>query len=228
MNKMFYIIGGGIIMLLGVMWFFLSPSDEVVVPVTLSDRAGTDPAIKVIAFGDSLTAGFGLPSGEAYPAQLEQRLLSAGYDVEVINAGVSGETTAGNKERATFIASQEPDIVLLGTGGNDALRALSVVTMEENLRSTIVMLQNSATPPVILLLQMQAPLNSGLGYKREFDAVYENVADDMGLILVPFITAGLFLDRDNKLPDGIHYNALGYEKVVDQYVMPALEEVLEG
>jgi acyl-CoA thioesterase-1 len=228
MNKTVFIIIVVIVLLALAAWLGLrlsAPIEIATSPVTSQEDAAL---FKVIAFGDSLTAGFGVSQSEAYPAQLEIRLKEKGYDVQVINSGVSGETTAGSKERASFIATQNADIVLLGIGGNDALRVLSVKAAATNIRTTIDTLQASKQPPIILLLQIQAPLNAGFTYKNEFDALYQQIADDKNITLVPFLTEALFFDSANKLPDGIHYNAQGYSKVVEQHLLPALERELEN
>jgi acyl-CoA thioesterase-1 len=183
-------------------------------------------SVTIIAFGDSLTAGYGVSQSEAYPAQLESALREAGFDVRVVNSGVSGETTRGNAERAQFIRSQEPDFVILGIGGNDALRALPLDETEKNIRQTIDILQSGEQAPRVLLLQMQAPLNAGKEYKDTFDGLYETIATEKNLLLVPFITEEIFLDQDNKLPDGIHYNQVGYQKVVEEHILPAVQRVL--
>jgi acyl-CoA thioesterase I len=184
-------------------------------------------AITIVAFGDSLTAGYGLPLTESYPAQLEQVLTARGLRVKVINAGVSGETTKGNLERAAFIRSQNPDIVLLGIGGNDALRALPVSETKANMLATIETLKSGENPPIVMLLQMQSPLNAGLRYKQEFDALYTDLAESESLVLLPFITTTIFLDQGNKLPDGIHLNKTGYAKVIELYLEEPVAEVVE-
>jgi len=227
MNRLFLLVcavaGSG-----ALLWWWLAPSgnEEALQAIPARDTA-VGAAVQIIAFGDSLTAGYGLPAREAYPAQLEAALRGVGFDVTVVNAGVSGETTRGNLERAAFIRSQNPDIVLLGIGGNDALRLLPFFETEKNLRETITTLRSGENPPVLILLTMQAPLTSGLGYKRDFDALYKKLAEEYNLITVPFLTTELFLDSGNKLPDGIHYNKIGYEKVVNQYLVPTVTEVLE-
>lgn len=227
MNK--FIIGAVALLLAGgggVWYWFSNPTvDPVVQSVAPAETSQT--AVKIIAFGDSLTAGLGVTQGEAYPAQLETMLNATGYDVVVINAGVSGETTRGNLERANFIKSQNADIVILGIGGNDALRQLPVSETEKNIRATLAVLESGTTPPVITLLQMQAPLNAGIQYKRDFDAIYSAVAREKQLVLIPFLTPELFLDTNNKLPDGIHYNALGYNKVVTAHIAPAISKLLD-
>jgi len=226
MSKLTIIIGGvlattAIVVLL----FIVSNTNNKKLP-EFSSPTSDSVQLKIIAFGDSLTAGYNVSQSEAYPAQLEAILRARGYNVLVINSGVSGETTRGNLERANFIKDQNPDIVLLGIGGNDALRFLPVNETEKNLRATIDTLQSAPKPPVIALLQMQAPFNAGLKYKRDFDSIYSKLATEKKLLLIPFITLELFIDQSNKLPDGIHYNAIGYKKVVDQHIVPALEKVL--
>ncbi len=212
-----------------VVWFFFfnkSNNDTYISEIV--PKIAQDSEITIIAFGDSLTAGYGLNLSEAYPAQLESSLQVMGYEVSVINSGVSGETSRGNRERADFIASQKPEIVILGIGGNDAIRLLPLNETKKNIEETVnILKKGSVPPPVIILLKMQAPLTAGLGYKREFDAMYEELATENGLILVPFLTAELFLDSANKLSDGIHYNKEGYRKAVEMYIVPVLIEVLD-
>ncbi len=187
-----------------------------------------EPGITIISFGDSLTAGYGLPQDEAYPAQLEKALRDKGYDVKVINSGVSGETTRGNMERAQFIRSKNPDIVILGIGGNDALRFLPIEDVRQNMISTIDILKGGINPPVIVLLQVKAPLNTGLEYKQKFDSLYTTIAKDKDLVLVPFVTEDIFFNPENKLSDGIHYNKTGYQKVIEKYLLPEVEDLVDG
>jgi acyl-CoA thioesterase I len=185
-----------------------------------------EEGVRIIAFGDSLTAGYGLPQSESYPSLLETALKSRGKSVGVINAGVSGETTRGNLERADFIRRQNPDIVLLGIGGNDALRRLPLSETRDNIRQTVETLISGENPPVVILLRMQSPLNAGLAYKREFDAIYDDIARDFRLPIAPLLTAEVFLDASNKLPDGIHLNEKGNQFVVNEYILPITLEVL--
>lgn len=206
-------------------WLFLQNSE-----VENGEVADVPPVseanIRIIAFGDSLTAGYGLPLAESYPAQLEAMLIRDGYDVSVINAGVSGETTRGNVERVPFIRKQSPDIVLLGIGGNDALRQLPISETKKNIVATIEALQSGENPPVVILLKMQSPLSAGAEYKDEFDAMYQEFSNIYNLPLVPFITPEVFLDTSKKLPDGIHLNREGYEVVVREYILPTVIDVL--
>lgn len=202
---------------------FSNDSVSQVVPRDIKPESG----VKIIAFGDSLTAGYGLPVSEAYPAQLEKSLKDKGLTVTVINSGVSGETTRGNLERTDFIRKQNPDLVLLGIGGNDALRALPVEETRKNMYETINILKGGVNPPEVVLLQMQAPINAGLAYKKYFDSIYSDLAKEKGILLLPFITAELFLNRDYKLSDGLHYNKEGYGQVVDLYLSEAVADIVK-
>lgn len=183
--------------------------------------------ISIIALGDSLTSGFGLPLEDSYPAQLEDKLNTSGQNVKVINSGVSGETTRGNLERAPFIRSQNSDIVLLGIGGNDALRALPIEETSQNISETISILKSGIDPPVVVLLKMQAPLNGGVMYKLEFDEIYERLSKEHNVILTPFITTDIFFKRENRLPDGIHLNKAGYAQIVDSYLYQTVKTIVE-
>lgn len=209
-------------------WFFMAGNNnaEIISEVKPRTEVG-EGGIKIIAFGDSLTAGYGLPAGESYPAQLQVALDKLDLKTQVINSGVSGETTRGNLERAEFIRSQNPDIVLLGIGGNDALRLLPIEETVKNLDQTIKTLKKGDNPPVVIILKMQAPLNAGLSYKKSFDNMYEDLATQNGAILLPFLTAELFLKSEFKLSDGIHYNKAGYEQVVELYLLPTVSDLVK-
>lgn len=220
-------LGLGIVVLIGVIYVFFVRDDNAAAIDTIVERGPVAGGVTIIAFGDSLTAGYGLPINESYPAQLDASLKAAGKQAKVINAGVSGETTRGNLERAAFIRSQNPDIVLLGIGGNDALRALPVTDTKANIIQTIETLKSGENPPVVILLKMQSPLNAGLSYKREFDAMYEEIAQSQEIVLVPFLTAEVFLNQENKLQDGIHLNKVGYARVVEDYLLEPVTEVIE-
>lgn len=223
-GRLILIIGG---LTLVFFWFITSRDSNQGIISTIQKRTGTEANFSIVAFGDSLTAGYGVPEGESYPAQLQTRLSQLGYKVNAINSGVSGETTAENLRRVDEVKALKPDIVILGIGGNDALRQLPVVEAKKNILATITALQNSPNPPIVILLKMQASPTSGLSYKNNFDNIYEEIAEEKEVILLPFITADLFLDPKNKLSDGLHYNALGYEKVVNKYILPVTIEVLD-
>lgn len=179
----------------------------------------------IIAFGDSLTAGYGLPLYESYPSQLEKKLQEKGLRVKVINAGVSGETSMGNSERASFIQEQKADMVIWGIGGNDALRALPLGELKNNMERTIRILQSGQNPPKILMLEMRSPANFGIAYKKSFDALYKDLSKKYNILLVPFLVPSVFLKADLMQEDRIHPNKLGYAKLIDDFILPA---VLKG
>lgn len=181
---------------------------------------------RLVAFGDSLTAGYGLPLDQSYPALLEQALLTKGYEVEVINSGVSGETSAGGVRRAEFIRSLDGDIVLFGLGGNDALRFLPPEELEKNLMAALSTLLQAPDAPRVVLLGMRAPGNASPEYRQAFDAVYPRLAAKYGLPLVPFFLEGVALDPQYTQNDGIHPNLLGYEYIVNNTLIPVVEKML--
>lgn len=180
------------------------------------------PEKLIIAFGDSLTAGYGLPASEAYPALLEALLREKGFSVRVVNSGVSGETTRGNLERASFIRSQDPDLVIVGIGGNDMLRQLPVSETRKNIDSMLAVLLAGDDAPEVLLLRIQAPANADPEYKRAFDSIYDDLARAYTIPIVPFVVPEVFLDESYLLSDRIHPNKEGYERLVREYLLPAV------
>lgn len=211
-------------------WYFLSGPDTspALLQTDVGDTSNVVSAIKIIAFGDSLTAGFGLSLPESYPAQLELRLRERGYDVEVINSGVSGETTAGNSMRAEFIRAQNPDIVILGIGGNDALRFVSVAETERNITQTLTVLRGGEKPPHVFLLTIQSPSNAGAEYKASFDALYPKLAAEFNVTRVPFIVEEVSRNPSLLQSDGIHPTKEGYSVLVDSYVLPPVESYVKS
>jgi len=207
------------------LWYFLLKEDTKEISLKTNDDGSK---YTIVAFGDSLTAGYGLPLSESYPAQLEARLKAEGLDIKVINSGVSGETTKGNNERATFIRDQKPNMIIWGIGGNDALRVLSVSEMKSNMESTIQILQSGNNKPKILMLEMQSPLNAGFKYKKEFDAVYEDLSKKYDLPLVPFLVASVFLNSDLMLQDRIHPNKEGYAKLIEENLLEVVSKEIQN
>lgn len=206
-----------VVLILALAWYFFLRDGNTKDTELATNTDGSKYTI--VAFGDSLTAGYGLPLYESYPAQLEERLQAEGLDVKVINAGVSGETSKGNNERATFIKDQNPNMIIWGIGGNDALRALPVSEMKNNMENTIQILQSGENKPKILILKMQSPLNAGFKYKKEFDAVYEDLSKKYDLPLVPFLVSSVFLNSDLMLQDRIHPNKDGYAKLIEDNIL---------
>lgn len=218
---------GAALLALGAFFFLSSREAPLVTPPSNPSAPGAS-AIRIVAFGDSLTAGYNLPLESAYPAILEQALTERGHDVEVINSGVSGETSAGGVRRAEFIKSLDPDIVLFGLGGNDALRLLSPIELEKNLSEALTILRSGDHSPKILLIGMRAPGNADASYRRSFDAVYPKLAEQFKLPLVPFFLEGVALDPRYTLPDGIHPNREGYQIIVEKTILPIVEPLLKA
>lgn len=189
--------------------------------------ATSSAEVRIVAFGDSLTAGYGLDLADAYPAKLNDFLDARGYAVTVINSGVSGETSAGGLRRVNFIKNLEPDIVLLGLGGNDALRQLPTAQLEKNIEEAIASLLATESPPIIILLGMQAPANVGTAYQRQFNAIYPRLAEKYRLSLVPFFLEGVALKPEYTQDDGLHPNTAGVEYIIERNIAPVLEPIVK-
>jgi acyl-CoA thioesterase-1 len=177
----------------------------------------------IVAFGDSLTAGFGVQADEAYPAQLQRRLDSLGYHYRVINAGVSGDTTAGGLRRVSWVLNNKPELVILELGANDGLRGLPVDQTKSNLRQIIIQLQEAGT--TVVLAGMKLPPNYGQGYTASFEAMYQMLAKEYRLALIPFFLEGVGGSSSLNQADGIHPTKEGYEIIVEQ-VLKVLQPVL--
>ncbi len=190
-------------------------------------QKGEEATIKIIAVGDSLTAGYGLPLAESYPVQLEKKIKEAGYSVDIINAGISGETTAGLLERSDFILSNNPDMILITIGGNDALRSLPINQTKQNLKNIIKKFKNNVPADKIFLMQVRSPLNSGISYALSFNSMYKEIAETEGIKLIPFVETEVFLNNSLMLEDGIHPNKKGYELLIDKYILPSILKELQ-
>jgi len=178
----------------------------------------------IVALGDSLTAGLGVAADEAYPARLEARLAREGYAYRVVNAGVSGDTTAGGLRRVDWVLRAKPEIVIVALGANDGLRAQSPQTMRENLTAIVKRLQ--AAGARVLLVGMRLPPNYGADYTTEFEAVFPEVARSTGAAFMPFLLDGVAAETRLNQPDGIHPTAAGYQVIADRlwpYLRPLLK-----
>ena len=179
---------------------------------------------KIVAFGDSLTAGFGLSEKESYPYLLQEKLKADGYDYEVINAGVSGETSLGGLERAAWVLEQENvKILILELGANDLLRGMPPEKMKENLDKIIR--KAKAKKVEVLLCGMLAPPTAGSDYQRDFIMAFPDLADEHKVEFLPFLLENVAAKKELNQADGIHPNAEG-EKVMTDNVYRALKPML--
>ena len=174
----------------------------------------------IVALGDSLTEGFGVKKEEAFPYLLEKKLLKKGYDVKVINGGVSGSTSASSFSRLKWYIRLDPDIVILALGGNDGLRGLSLVHLKKNLTRTIELAKSEKI--LILLAGMQLPLNFGREYTESFREVFFELANEHKIPFIPFLLKGVGGISSLNQPDGIHPNPEGYQ-IVTNTVLKYLE-----
>ena len=179
----------------------------------------------IVAVGDSLTAGYGVPETEAYPAQLQRKLNRAGHHWKVVNAGISGETSSGTLSRINWVLKLKPDIVILETGANDGLRGIDPKLVKKNIDEIVTTLQ--AKGVVVVLAGMQMLRNLGNEYVTQFAMIYPKVAREHHLILIPFFLDQVAGDATLNLADGIHPTGKGYRIVTETvypYALKAIEQ----
>lgn len=179
----------------------------------------------IIFFGDSLTAGYGLSTEQAFPFIVEQELLNRGLDYKVVNAGLSGETSAGGLTRIDWILNQPVDIFVLELGANDGLRGLPLDQTKKNLQNIIEKVLKKNPEVEIVLAGMMVPPNMGKEYSDQFTNMYLELAENNDTIFIPFLLDGVGGHSDLNLPDGIHPNVEGH-KIVAKTVLRFLEDIL--
>jgi acyl-CoA thioesterase-1 len=178
----------------------------------------------IVAMGDSLTAGLGVPEDKTYPALLAQELAARGLDYRVINGGISGETSSGALERTDWVLSFKPDIVILETGANDGLRGIDPQLIERNLDRIVAAFQKHHV--IVVLCGMEMVRNLGADYTSAFAALYPRIAERREVIFMPFFLAGVAGEPALNQPDSIHPTAAGYRLIVDNllpHVLKAIE-----
>ena len=168
---------------------------------------------RIVAFGDSLTAGLGVAAEETYPAQLQRRLDSRGLQYRVINAGVSGDTTAGGLRRVDWVLKSRPNVVILELGANDGLRGLKLQETRTNLEKIIQRCRDASV--LVVLAGMKLPPNYGTEYTRSFESIYPALAKQFRLPLIPFFLEGVAGSTSLNQPDGIHPTSEGYGIIAD-------------
>ena len=188
----------------------------------LSMPALAEP-IRILAFGASIVAGYGLAERDSLPAQLEAALRARGIDAKVVNGGVSGETSAGGLARLDWALAEDPDLVIVDLGGNDALRGLDPKETEANLDAIVARIKERGCG--VLIAGMLAPPNLGADYANAFNALFPAVAKRHGVALYPFILDGVVADPTLNQEDGIHPNAAGVRVIVER-MLPVLRQTI--
>ncbi|WP_244641739.1 arylesterase [Chelatococcus reniformis] len=196
----------------------------------VSRPAGAEPGpgsapLRVVALGDSLTAGFGLPQPDAFPAVLQKALAAKGHNVTIANAGVSGDTTSGGLARLDWSVPDGTQAVILELGANDMLRGIDPAVPRTALEGIIAKLKERGIP--VLLTGMRAAPNLGGPYAAQFEGIYTDLAKRYQLMLYPFFLDGVAGDRELLLPDGLHPNAAGVRTIVER-ILPTVERFLGG
>jgi acyl-CoA thioesterase-1 len=194
--------------------------------VATSRRDSAVPKITVLFFGTSLTAGYGLDPSQAFPVLVAKKSAAEGLPITAINAGLSGETSAGALRRIDWALRRPVDVVVLETGGNDALRALDATALEANLLAIVSRIRKAQPGAKIILGVMEAPPNLGARYTLSFREAYRSVAKSEGLTLMPFLLNGVAGKPELNQDDGVHPNLAG-EKIVADNVWRTLKPAVE-
>jgi acyl-CoA thioesterase I len=195
-------------------------------PRAAARAAGSAPELPTVVFlGTSLTAGYGLQPDEAYPALLQQKIDSAGLKYRVVNAGVSGETSAGARRRIDWLLREPVSVLVLETGANDGLRGLPADSLRANIQAILDRARELRPAPRLVLVGMRIPPNYGRAYSREFEAIYPELAKAHGAELVPFLLQDVGGVTALNQPDGVHPTAQGQRRMAET-VWRVLEPVL--
>jgi len=189
-----------------------------------SEQAGGEP-IEIVAFGDSLTQGYGVAPGEAFPEQLQAALREDGYDVEVLNAGVSGDTTTGGLSRLDWSVPATAELVIVELGANDALRGISPEITRDNLDQILQKLTDRGQE--VVFTGMMAPPNMGSDYAAEFNPIFPDLAKKYDVTFYPFFLEGVAAEPELNQDDGMHPNSDGVAKIVAE-MKPVIENILSG
>jgi acyl-CoA thioesterase-1 len=184
----------------------------------LGGEAAAAETMRIVALGDSLTAGYGLDAEASFPVKLEAALKARGHDVEVINAGVSGDTSRGGLERLDWAVPDGIDAVIVELGANDALRGIEPDVTRANLEGILEHLVERDI--AVLIAGMQAPPNLGEDYAVAFNAIYPDLARRFGVPLYPFFLEGVAAERKLNQSDGMHPNEAGVEAIVERMIEP--------
>ncbi len=191
---------------------------------TIAPNAVIADTKKILAIGDSLTAGYGLPQQDAFPVQLQAALEQKGFDIKIENAGVSGDTSTGGLQRLDWALASNPDAVILELGANDALRGIEPTVTHRNLDQIISKIQDKDIP--IFFTGMRAPPNMGADYQKEFDDIFPMLAEKYNVTLYPFFLEGVASIAELNQDDAIEPNKEGVAKIVNN-MLPSLIKFLQ-
>ncbi|CCG42973.1 arylesterase [Magnetospirillum molischianum] len=192
--------------------------------VTSPARAAASAPVRIVAFGDSLTAGYGLPADAAMPVRLERALRAEGRDVRLINAGISGDTTAGGLARLDWALAEKPDLAIIELGANDGLRGIDPKLTEANLDAILTRMNKAGIG--VLLAGMLAPPNYGRDFETAFNAVFPRLAKAHGVVFYPFYLDGVAGKPELNQPDGLHPTAAGIDVIVAR-ILPSVRTLLD-
>ncbi len=192
----------------------------------LSSGPAAADTVRIVALGDSLTAGYGLDAEDSFPAVLEAELRARGHDVEVVNAGVSGDTTRGGLERLDWAVGDDTDAVIVELGANDALRGIEPGATRDNLDTIVGRLVERDIP--VLLAGMQAPPNLGDDYAETFNAIFPDLAERHDVLLYPFFLEGVAAERQLNQSDGMHPSEAGVREIVARMIEPVEALIAEA
>lgn len=195
--------------------------------VTENDlEAETDEPLRILFFGDSLTAGYGIEPEETYPALIQEKINQRGWNMQTVNAGLSGETSAGGLRRIDWILRRPIDVFVLELGANDGLRGIDTESTEENLQAILDRVRKKNPQAALVIAGMQVPPNMGKDYSREFAEIFPRLAETNEAALIPFLLEDVGGIPELNLPDGIHPTAEGH-KIMTETVWEILEPVLK-
>lgn len=206
-------------------WRWLGLTIALLVIIFPIAAGATDGTIRVLAFGDSLTAGYGLAKSDSFPAKLEQALRAQGMAAQVTNAGVSGDTTAGGRARITWALESNPDVAIVELGANDAMRGIDPGATWHNLDAIVSVLKKRQVK--VLLAGMFAPPNYGDRFAANFDSIFPRLAERHGVLLYPFFLDGLAFNTALIQQDGLHPTAEGIDRIVER-ILPYVVQVIES
>jgi acyl-CoA thioesterase-1 len=215
--------------ILGWKYVFLKPIVASVLALTLFGTAlvasaATERPVKIVAFGDSLTVGYGLPAADAFPVKLAHALEAKGIKVQIVNAGVSGDTTSGGLARLDWSLPSDTDAVILELGANDAMRGIDPAVTREALAAILTKLKKRGV--AVLLCGMYAPPNMGADFERAYQRMYPQLARSYDAILYPFFLDGVAGHREHNQADGIHPTSKGVDLIV-KAILPKVEELVD-